>query len=450
MSRLTTVFGSDTSGVQRGLQQMRGQVQGFSRNISGMLLRGFSVVAIVAGFRQIVQELDRIDKLSRRFGAGTDFLQDLDAQAKLSGASLETVVRGMSRLIGELNRAGGPSSMVAQEIKALGLEVDDLRGLSMDELFNVISETIGNLASETDQLTASQNLMGRSAGEILPLIQDLYESGGLAEAPRHTQEAIDATVQMNDALTHMGTTIKTFASPVIVLLTSLVQGLMRTLKTLGETIANVGIAFVNQFATMANGVRTIAQNLTRLFENLGNLVRAVFTFRRGEIADAVAQMTDEFKRGLEEIRSEPLIDREQWRQDWKRAGRDLGSWYSDMGDLGLRIGRGFGLLSSDSAPAPAGRERTGTRTTEDDETTDHTEALRKLRGEEAGLIDSLKRLRDTFEDPRAMAVSSLQAAGGGGRAVGLGRDQMLNLAKTQVQKLEEIRLAIQEKEGVLE
>lgn len=414
MSRLTTYFGSDTSGMERGLNRAQGHVARFSSNVRRNLFRAFAVGALIAQLRGISQELDRIDKLSKRFGVGTGFLQDLDQQAKLSGASLEEATKSISRLIKELNRANGPTAEIAAEIEALGLNMNDLKGLNAEQLFAIIADSIGNLASETDQLAAAQNILGRSAGELLPMLQDVYENGGLADAPKHTQDAIDTTVRFNDSMTKLGTTLKTFISPVLVLVASLVN------------------IFMTGFNTMGKQIGSVIWSLIESFQNLGSAIKAALTLDGDGIKSALELQRETLRNLFTDLKGDSADARKQITDDFKRIANAFGGNFE---------------IDGPSAPTDGGpRERTGSRNVPDSGT-DNEKTVTALQREEMGLVQSIKRLQDAMTDPRNMGVSSIQRVGGGGTANLPNQDASLRVQNKQLAELARIREAILAAQG---
>lgn len=446
MSDLILNVGANATGLQRGLEQARGSVQRFGHQTQSILTRAFTATAILAGLRSITRELDNIAKLARR-GIDTDFLQDLSLTARRSGTDLERTVRGIERFTAEVNRAGGPTQQFERELNAIGLTVADLQGKSPEQLFEVMAETIGGLESETDQLAAVTGLLGNRYSDLLPLIQEVYEDG-LAESARVTRDVIQATEDFNDAITNAGNQLRGFLAPVIGIVTGLLQSLIGVLGMVGVVIGQLIFSATQRFREFSGFLQSFIGIIRDRFMDLGNIIRAVFTFDPNEIRNAIRGAMDGVKEGLEEIRKTPLFDFDAIRNETQSLVGDMQEQFEKVKQGGITAGRSIGLDIGGDRPTgrvAATRERTGARTpTGADDTREMQRLERETLREQTQLIDAIDRLRDSFEDPRNMAVSSIQAVGGGGTAVGPNFDRVAEINTRQLTQLQKINAALEE------
>jgi len=165
MSKLITIFGSNTKPLEAGVARAQNAVDGFSRRVAGRLRTAFSAAIIGAFFKNLIDKLDRVDKLAKR-GFSTDFIQDLGLAATKAGSDIEALLPKIVGMWRELNRAGEPSKDLEANLAALGLSVKELRGASPEQLFR-------RIVAAMQATSGNQGLMPR----ILALRKELEKAG---------------------------------------------------------------------------------------------------------------------------------------------------------------------------------------------------------------------------------------------------------------------------------
>ena len=444
MADLKFTIGADAKPFERGLNETKRNARNFAKDTKKIIGKAFAFTAVIAGFRSLTQEMDRLGKLSRQ-GVSTDFLQDLSLQSNLSGTSLERTVRGITKFSREVNSASGPTARIAKEIEAIGLSVEDLQGKNPDELFAIIAETIGGLASESDQLAALTGIMGDRYSDLLPLLQDVYQNGGLADAPKVTEQAIKSTENFNDSITRISATLKNVFAPVIGVITGFIEVLMSALGFLGQVIGTVIFNGISNFQQFGKFIGTFLNTMKENFISVGKLIASVFSLDPSKIKSALNEVLDNAKSGFEELKNTPIVDLEQGKRSLKALQNDAQKRRLEM-DKGFKLmGDSLGITKNDTEDEKKPkRERTGTRETDDTEDDDDDqnkaakERLRQLKKERKGVVASMSDLLEEASNPSNMAVSSIQSIGGGGRAVGPDKDKLKEVAQKQLNKLDMI------------
>jgi hypothetical protein len=129
-------LGLDGSGYERGLQKHRRQAQAWeaditkswdklSKKASGVFGGMFLLHSAQAFGRQLLEHVDAVQDLARKYGITTDEAQSLLALSKQTGESIEEMVSGAEGLAGALERAKGASvSLISPE------ELRDIREMN--------------------------------------------------------------------------------------------------------------------------------------------------------------------------------------------------------------------------------------------------------------------------------------------------------------------------------
>ena len=443
MARVDINVNANTTAAQRGLARLRNQVSTWTRGVRGMFLRAFAVGAIIASLRSISNELDRIHKLSQRFGVGTTFLQDLSQSAQLAGTDIEQVVRPLSRLIGELNAVEGPGSRAASALNAIGLSVEDVKGLNAEQLFEVLAERVGGLADENEALAVAQALLGSRAAELLPLLQQTYEEG-MQRGTRATREQIEAVADFNDAQSNLGVEIKTFLLPAFQLLMSAFQALRSGLALFTASWVSTFRVAREVFTGFYRVVRDISRSMLDVFGSIGELIAGVFTLDIGRIEEAWESGRRAMRRGFEGIANEARSAMDKTVIEMRTGIEMIKEDFQGLTEAGQSALRAVGIQSGTPREQTPTRRREGQLQAALGTDDDSDRIRRELEREQNRLIDSLERLADVIKDPGQMGISSLQQVGGGGIAADVNRDAIVRVGQQQLRELQAINQKLSE------
>ena len=89
-------FGADGSQYSRTLNTMRSQTKKFTSTVGG-LMKGAFAFAGIAGVKGLLGDMDRIQKLAKRFGLSAEVIQRMGFAAEQGGSSIEIMAKGMAQ-----------------------------------------------------------------------------------------------------------------------------------------------------------------------------------------------------------------------------------------------------------------------------------------------------------------------------------------------------------------
>lgn len=121
---------------------------------------------------------DDINTMSKIYGISTQDLQKYKLAADQVDVSVETIAKSHVKLEKQMYSAKDGTGTAAEAFKALGVDVTDANG-SLREGDTVWQETIaalGKMENETERDALAMQLMGKSAAELNPLIEDSGET----------------------------------------------------------------------------------------------------------------------------------------------------------------------------------------------------------------------------------------------------------------------------------
>ncbi|GAH74557.1 unnamed protein product, partial [marine sediment metagenome] len=152
---------------------------------------------------------DEVQKMALRTGFSTEALSEFRHAAEISGASLSTLEKGVKRMSGTILDAEDGLETYIRTFRHLGIEVEELQGLSPEEQFLRIAEAIAEIEDPTKRAALAQDVFGRAGTELLPLFAAGKE--GLAELRQEAhdlgivfdQEAANKAAELSDAMHRM-------------------------------------------------------------------------------------------------------------------------------------------------------------------------------------------------------------------------------------------------------
>jgi len=190
--------------AERDLDQARAKVAGLGGAMAA--IGGIAIAGAVREFRKLSQEADRIQKLGLQLGISAEAVQELGFAAEQSGSNLEQFSKGLIQMQRNIQNANDGLSTQVRSFERMGLEVEALRGLAPDRQFALIADALSQMEDETQRNASALEIFGRSASNILPLlnqgaegIRELREQMSATGAV-FSQDAVDAAAKFNDAL----------------------------------------------------------------------------------------------------------------------------------------------------------------------------------------------------------------------------------------------------------
>lgn len=182
---------------------------------AGESLKGVSMVAgaidvALAGLSvKAGQSADDLNTLSKVTGIGTDELQEYKLSADLVDVSVEAIAKSQQKLKKNMLGALDGTNDQAQYFADLGINIQNADGSlrNASDVFDETIEALGKMENETERDAIAMALMGKSATELNPLIEDggetykkvadIMANNGLDIVD---QETLDKANQFNDAL----------------------------------------------------------------------------------------------------------------------------------------------------------------------------------------------------------------------------------------------------------
>lgn len=116
---------------------------------------------------------DEISTLAITTSLSTDTLQEFQYMEDLIDVSLDTVTGSMRKLINNMDAARDGSKNVIEAFDSLGVEIMDANGQlrNSETVFYEVVDALGKVGNETDRDAAAMDIFGKSAQDLMPLIE---------------------------------------------------------------------------------------------------------------------------------------------------------------------------------------------------------------------------------------------------------------------------------------
>ena len=147
---------------------------------AGQSMRGISTAAaaLAASLGALTVKsskwADDLNTMSKRYSIGTKDLQMYSAAAELVDTDVETIAKSHVKLEKTMLTASKGTGTAAQAFEALGVQVTNADGSLRDgdQVWQETIKALGQMENETERDAYAMALMGRSASELNPLIED--------------------------------------------------------------------------------------------------------------------------------------------------------------------------------------------------------------------------------------------------------------------------------------
>jgi hypothetical protein len=221
--------------VGKGVQTMERMETGVAK-IGRAIAGAFTVQQVVAFTNELIRSADRIQRLSDVTGISVSGIQDLDHAAQEAGNTLEQVTTAISQMQNRL--ASGDDSAVSA-VRALGLNLRELRELAPDEQFIEIAHAIAQIEDPAVRTQVAMDIFGRSGAIILPLLRSNIRD--VADAyVRMKDDTVSSLDAAGDSLGRYWTNFRSVAANVLA-----------TAENIRRTLTNVPAGIVLDWARAA-------------------------------------------------------------------------------------------------------------------------------------------------------------------------------------------------------
>jgi hypothetical protein len=190
-SRVFQNLKRDIAGVGENVGRLNDVVAVGARAISALSL---GTVAGVSGLglalKSLANDLDALNDASDAIGDSIENLSAIENVARRNGESLDLVVTAATKLNKALSEAKADTP-IAQALKAIGLNAEELRSLPTTEALQRIAVALQGYTNNQQRAAIVTEIFGKSSRQVSSFLNDLAAAGQL-NATVTAQQALEA------------------------------------------------------------------------------------------------------------------------------------------------------------------------------------------------------------------------------------------------------------------
>ena len=266
----------DDSQYKQALSAAETQGEGFGnsfKDVIGGVASALTAAGITAAIKGIADQFarmisntaqyaDRVDKGSQRLGISTSAYQEWNHALQQSGASIDTVSRGIVNLNAAIS--GSATDKVSEALDALSIDPSEYK--STEDLLDAVFTALADMEQGAERDTLIENIFGRGGMELAAFLNSGSE--GIKELRQEAHdlglimsgEDIANGVAYGDAVANLQAAIEAIEQ-------QLVQGLIPFLKD--------AVVFATSLVTLFNG-RSASDSLKDQFDQIDESMSAAF------------------------------------------------------------------------------------------------------------------------------------------------------------------------------
>lgn len=268
---LRVVLGLDSAQFETGMKNSQSALQRFgSIAKAGAMAVGAAMVvaggAIAMAMKGVIDEADKMSKLSQSIGVPITELSKLRYAADLAGVDIDALAKGMKRLAaGMLDSTQSATGPAAKSFAMLGVSVTDAEG-KLRPVSSVVSDLAARFAKLQDgpeKTALAMRIFGKSGADMIPLLnagsdglREMYDEA-LALGIVLDEETGRAAEDFNDNLTRLGVVkdgiVTKITAGMLPALSSLTDSMVGAAKN-SEAMRVIGVALgwtLNSLVTVA-------------------------------------------------------------------------------------------------------------------------------------------------------------------------------------------------------
>lgn len=317
---LMATISLDSSKYEKGLKDAEKKSNGFKKAVGNAVkVVGAVSGAVTAGggamfgfAKKSADTADRVDKMSQKIGLSREAFQEWDYILSQNGASVDGLKIGFKKMTSQIDKVISAGDASGTAFEALGMNIDDLKGKSREEIFSKVIEGLQGMDDETQKASLASDLLGKSALELAPLLNQTADSTETLRKRSHdlglvmSDDAVDAGVVFTDTLDSLKRAFSAIVTKVGVSVMPTVQKfadyIIKNMPAIRKTFSNVFKAVEKAVTTAIDVVKDCYDWLKDMASYIKDEFSPVVDALKGlfdALGDALAPVIDYFSEYVE-------------------------------------------------------------------------------------------------------------------------------------------------------
>lgn len=291
-SELRSIGNVNLKALGEQFKQMGSKLESAGRAMSGISKAAAAASAAIGALTvKSGKWADDMNTMSKVYSISTTDLQKYSAAAKLVDVEVETIAKSHVRLEKQMLTASKGTGASAEAFEKLGVSVTNADGSLKDgdQVWQETIKALGKMENETERDALAMQLMGKSATELNPLIEDggkAYEN--LAKTMEKygldfiDQETLDQANEFNDeldtikaigmvAFQQLGTALAAYLAPALEKAVDLVGRFANWITNLDPRL----LAIIGGIAGVVAAIAPVLIVLGKISTGVGALIQVI-------------------------------------------------------------------------------------------------------------------------------------------------------------------------------
>ena len=175
IARFTSDMGRASQATEQAMSKIDGAVE-FGKKALGALGVALSVDLLVSEVNRSLDALAALDDMAQKTGSSVEMLSKLSKVADFTGTELGAVDGMLVKLSKNLNDVDEKGNKTAKALAAIGISTDDIKNKDPAEVFVQVANKLQDYEDGAGKVALVTDLMGKSAADMLPFMNDVAES----------------------------------------------------------------------------------------------------------------------------------------------------------------------------------------------------------------------------------------------------------------------------------
>lgn len=292
-------MGLDSTAMERGLKGVKSGIGSLKQGMQTLGV-GVGIGVLTHQFKALLEHADNIGDKAKELGTSSSFLQEFGFAATSMTIEVSKAEAGLSKLnmrVGEARVEGGEA---AKLFKDFGIEINNTNGSakSLEEVVSAAADAIKGTEDPQIKARIATELFGKSAGELIPLLDEGAEGMKRFKAAAAGKIITDETI---DSLSEANAMLEELKRTLIVGAAGALGTIAAPFKWLGEASVTAGMTYSAIAEANAVGAQVAASAAKALrdaklsADEAKKLDKAMESLEKTRRSNAMSQASDEGK-----------------------------------------------------------------------------------------------------------------------------------------------------------
>ena len=241
---ISTILTAESGQFHREFNKAKSTISDYQKSVMKVagVLGGSAVFAAVAGkFNALRNSIDQLNDQAARLEMPVEELQRLNAVAAMSGSSVETLSKALTKAKLQAIAASQGSKELGKDFAALGINAKEFLNLDATEQILAISKGFNSASDKGAAFAAVFSVLGKGAKELIPMLRD--GEAGIEAISRRLQvlggEDVAAVARLNDEIDLLSANLDTKMKGAFLALRPQIEGFINLLSQAADGMAIV-------------------------------------------------------------------------------------------------------------------------------------------------------------------------------------------------------------------